>query len=185
MIARLAGLAMLSVATPAGAEILLNGYDHPGEWTGAKLLHDTPALRVEALADRDWLYLQIARPGGTVSGADVYIGDATRPRAMLHLSSALAEAARERGQTGYDYGVWGANRDWAASVVSSWQADGRTRFTRPEIHEFQIARAKFGDAAPRLMVVLKRSEARAPATADPADSATWLAFAFADIPAPR
>ncbi|NMO17865.1 hypothetical protein HPC49_23360 [Pyxidicoccus fallax] len=178
----LAALMTLLAKPASSAGILLNGYTHEGEWAGAVTLHAGPEGRVEALKDGDFLYLRLTRAGHPLSGADLYVGRGSERAFMVHVSSALSEDADLSGQTQYEAGVWGQNRDWTANTVTVYQEDGKVRVVNPEALEYQFALGKLPASGARLMFVLKRPETRLPAEADLLKTERWLPLDLARIP---
>ncbi|HEY0625876.1 MAG TPA: hypothetical protein VGD10_04005 [Allosphingosinicella sp.] len=179
----MAAASTVAAATPAAAGILINGYVHDGEWDGARTLYPGSEGRLEAVRDSEFLYLKLTRPQEPMSGADLYIGRASERLFMLHVSSALSEDADLKGQTAYEYGIWGKNADWTVNPINNYYDSNRKmQVVTPDAHEYQIALSKLPTGESKLMFVLKRPEARLPAGADEMKTDGWLRLDIGSVP---
>ena len=87
--------AIVLLAVPAHARILINGFGHVGEWRGAKTLYASPVEKAEALRDKEFLCLRLTR-GTYLERRRLYIGHGSTRSHMLHVSSAISESDKNR-----------------------------------------------------------------------------------------
>jgi hypothetical protein len=163
---------------PHGQGILLNGFIGSEEWDDQNVLItalcDTVEFRLKQ--DSQYVYIGVRSLDTNHTGIDLYLGGATEPWHLLHVSTAHSQAdlAASAGQES----IFGQNRLWAANVVQMFFEDDERRIVAPELFEFQIGKEMIKETIFRLMVRFKRPARACPAGAKPDNPSEWIEFSL-------